>query len=154
MELERKITFDRPAFDYILHPTEDRGKEYGRGSVEMRFILKGPECAITWGIITGWNLPETNEALKAEEFQDVMKPMGTAVCIHSATNNRDYYGDPIPCDVLDQGECYGDCGYIAGSEFFDVLVREGEEALWAKMQEWYDDYSQPEKKIEEVKNAD
>ena len=152
MELERKIEFLRPAWDHILHPDPKTGKNRGRGSVEMRFILRDENVAVTWGIITGWNLPETDEALREIVRHDhpdrcPHHSMGTAVCTHVASKNRDYHQDePIPCDALpgEDRTCYGDCGFLAGDELFKKLVRDGEEAVWKEMEAWHADASKPE----------
>jgi hypothetical protein len=115
----------------------------GVGSIKLRMILIGEHGAITWSISTGWMLPETLEAWQKHGIPPRHQNLGQGfpVVIHAPTPVEDYMeGSGGECDVLPSGYCYGDAGFLAGDEFFETLIREGEEAVWRKMEEWYLDH--------------
>lgn len=129
--LERRIIFDAPAFS---KRDPDPAKDYGIGSAVMRFALVGPEGAISLGISTGWHLPHEAASLPAM----ALVPSGRGVCIHSPTKIEDYYGGPDECDLVAGGQCYGDVGYCAADELLAVLIADGVDALWERMErDWY-----------------
>ena len=40
--------------------------------------------------------------------------------------------------AYDNGKpCYCDCGFLFGSEVFDTLVSDGEDAMWKKLEEFF-----------------
>lgn len=145
--LERKLEFLGKSWcDF----ENGRFGDKGCGSIRIRAALIGHDGAITWTASLGWYLPETFEAWKQKGIapRHENQGQGYAVCVHSPTpiyGNEDNEGE---CDVLPGGKCFGDCGYLAGEEFFNITMRGGEAALWAKMLEWYDDHFGEQEKEE------
>lgn len=134
--MKREIRFF-PAF-HKVH--DDPKKNYGVHGVEIHFILSGDQGAVIFRIFTKWMLPQT---------YDYWKTLGTAprhedshcsdagVLFHSATpmyeghepstDNCDYLGKP----------CYQDMGYLMSREPRDLLVSEGDEAVWKWLESAY-----------------
>lgn len=61
MAFERIVLF-RPAYD---KRSNDPKKDYGINGVEMLMVLKGPEGAVQFLLLTNWQLPHINK-----EFED------------------------------------------------------------------------------------
>lgn len=133
-ELERKIEITRPAFD---RRDPDPKKDYGIGGVTVRFSVVGPEGAITWGILTDWYLPHVREEFKNKKWFPSTTPTG--ITIHSPKQLFDFDAESGDCDLLPGGKCYSDTGFLAGTEAFDLLCKEGEEAIWKLLESWYED---------------
>jgi hypothetical protein len=134
-ELERKIEFIRPAWN---KRDPDPKKDYGHGCVHLRFLLRGPKGAVTWLVLTGWYLDSTLEEWKKNGYTP-SGPDGGAISYHSPVpvhdwQDKDYEGS---CDVIPEGRCYSDASFIAGDDLFKLFVEKGEEAVWEKLEEWY-----------------
>lgn len=138
----RQVLF-RPSF----HRCTDPKGNFGIGDVRMMWVLKHEGWAMTWDVFTGWGLP-------AEEFKaaapDCTHPAHrTGYPLHEATGGGVDWHSPVPtyegqeqaqsaCQWLD-GPCYLDSGFILGSDLFDLLRIEGDEAVWARMRELMDE---------------
>lgn len=138
-EFEKKIEFIRPAWN---KRDPDPRKDKGIGCVMMRMALIGPKGAISWSIFTGWHLQKTWDEWEANGRHSKARDlaMGGGVTIHSPTQLYDWDDTPATCDLLPEGKCFGDTGFLAGETFFEVLVEKGEDAVWALMEEWYADH--------------
>jgi hypothetical protein len=109
---------------------------YGRHGVDLRFILKGPEGAITLTIFTGW-------FTKADRANTNLNPLASQVVAadisyHSITQKLDFIGGEEDCPYVPEGElCYCDGSSLNAVRYLDILTDEGEDALWGALEEYY-----------------
>jgi len=129
-----------------ITPAFERGTEGGRGSAHIWFCLRGPNGAVTFMVLTDWYLPETKEIFEKNGWE-FSHSSGGAVSTHATWPYEPWQKDTRneSCEWLDGAPCYGDIGFLIGDDFFAALVEGGTDALWDKMQKWYDEIpTQPE----------
>lgn len=115
-------------------------KNYGVHGVEIHFILSGEQGAMIFRIYTSWMLPQTYEYWEALGIPPRIKDRecnDAGVLFHSpkpmyeghecSRDNCTYLGKP----------CYQDIGYLMSREPRDLLIAEGDEAMWAWMERTY-----------------
>lgn len=152
-EPTREIRF-RKGYDHRDDPSGKRGAH----GVEAHFILCGPLGVIQAVISTGWMfnplagpfVPGGPQRRRRGVGVDARLwdsyPTGSYVTSHVAQppEGKDWFRGPDACDLLPEGACYGDTGYLCGDEFLTRLVRDGEDAAWEYLQEIHDDWLAPE----------
>lgn len=138
-----------PAYD-MRNP--DPKKNYGVHGLEMRFVLKGPLGAVQFVLFTNWMLPKVQEEFDKDDNlpRSLMRPMPADLGYHSPVP---HYEDQDPhgggCPYLDGRPCYYDGSGLQAQEPWNILVSEGEEALWAFLKRYYrfrlvdNDYAEP-----------
>lgn len=132
----REIVFN-PAWD---KRSSDPKKDYGIHGVEMRWYLKGSKGIVQFVVFTNWMLPHVQEELDRKrmdaDFPHLMcRPMAADLGYHSYKPMYDGQ-TPMKCDLLG-GECYYDGSGLNAQELFNKLLREGGEAVWKEMEEFY-----------------
>lgn len=126
-----------PAYD---NRDLDPKKNYGVHGMELYFILQGPKGAITWTFCTGMQLPHVAEEMRAKDYPQ--KPYGGGISYHSRQPHHEGQ-EAGSCTILPEKKCYCDSSYLDGNNLGDKFIVEGEDVVWAKLQEWYNDL--PEK---------
>jgi hypothetical protein len=139
-------------YDYRDEPHDDRGAH----GLDLMLITKGPLGAITCRISTGWMLRPLVLGMVRGDPQKRRKkpgvdgrtadlwPSGSGVTSHSLTKERDYWSEIGPCDVLGVEACWGDTGYVVADEVLWSLIFGGDEAAFAKLDEFYTSWLGPE----------
>lgn len=125
-----------PAFD---KRNPEPGNNYGVHCVEMRWYLIGEKGAIQFVLYTGWHLPHVLAEHKFNgHLTTLMKPRPADIGYHSPVP---MYEDQAPmsgeCNVIG-GTCYYDGSTLNAERFFDLFVKEGDEAVWKLMEGWYE----------------
>lgn len=139
---ERVIRFF-PAF----HRCTDPKGNFGIGAVKMLWILRVGDSAMTWDTFTGWGLPD--EAFHAaapgcehprhQESWPSSDPNGGAVDWHTPfPQYEDHELAQESCPVTGT-RCYLGTGYLLGSELFDLLCVEGDDAVWRRLRSLLDE---------------
>lgn len=131
MKLEREIRFT-PAYNKI-----DEG--YGRHGVNMRWCLKGPEGVVQFLVHTSWMLPEDEKELSDAFYHDgmhMLRPRAADLGYHSP---KPMYKEQtsLECDLMPTGQCYYDGSTLNAEPVFDLLIREGHEAVWEQLENYY-----------------
>lgn len=138
MRLERRVLF-KPAYD-------KRGSGYGIHGVEMIFLLSGPKGAIQFVVFTHWHLPHVAKEMRenasnwnASVIECLFQPMAADMGYHSP---RPMYEDQSPISescpyVPGGGKCYYDGSSLNAEPIFNLLVREGDEAVWKQLEGEY-----------------
>lgn len=132
---ERIVEFE-PAHDCIRLPCRwgketckpGSGGSHGIGAVSMRMVLVGPKGAVQFVLYTGWYMEETphrGEALPADLGYHAREPMYEEQ--HSMG----------PCGYLGGADCYYDGSGLNADAIFDILRREGGEAVWKALEGYY-----------------
>jgi len=128
-----------------LHPAWDKrnpdpSKNYGIHGVEMRFVLMGDKGAVQFVLYTNWHLPHVMEWLesKRDRAYNPFAPMPADIGYHSPKPMYDGQDVMVEsCEYLAGQPCYYDGSSLQSYAYFEVLVREGGEALWQKLEEYY-----------------
>jgi hypothetical protein len=132
---ERIVTF-RPAFD---RRSPDPSKNYGVQGVELVMLLKGKAGAVQFVLYTNWHLPQVREDLKL--MGSTMEPLPADIGYHSP---RPRYPDqrPMPgvCPHVAGGVCYYDGSSLQARDVFELLIREGDEAVWKLLEQRYHEW--------------
>lgn len=108
----------------------------------MRWYLKGPAGAIQFVVYTNWMLPADQECQLAQHRRNpvhlsMLLPLPADVGYHS--HKIQYEGqEPMKCDVIGD-QCYYDGSGLAAVGMFDLLVQEGSEAVWKRLEQMYHD---------------
>ncbi len=126
--MKRIIKF-YPAFD---KRNTDSSKNYGIHCMDIFFVLIGELGAVSFTIFSGWFLPHI----------DSKTPKGSGACISYHTLNPVYDGQNVSkdeCEWLEGKACYCDSTYIQAEELFNILVAEGDEAMWCELENKYDE---------------
>lgn len=135
--MKREVRFF-PAFDKRAPEPE---KNYGVHGVEIHFILSGEHGAVVFRLYTRWMLPQTYAFWEDElgippRYKDQL-PSDAGVLFHSA---KPIYEGHTPseddCTYLGK-PCYQDIGYTMGKEPLDLLIAEGDEAVWKWLEAMY-----------------
>lgn len=136
MKLERIIRF-LPAYD---KRDPDPKKNYGIHGVTMTWYLKGPLGCIQFQVYTNWNLPHVTKELGTKHDGLFLKPLPSDFGYHSP---KPMYEDQKlidrKCEFVEGGKCYYDGSSLYAQTIFALLVKEGGEAVWEKMEEEYNE---------------
>lgn len=131
---KREIVFT-PAFD---KRHQDPKKNCGIHGVEMRWYLRGPKGVIQFCVMTGWNLPSVREERKGNHTVCDIFPMASDLGYHSP---KPMYEGHTPmtreCGQIEGGMCYYDGSGLAAEAVFDLLVQEGHESVWRRLEQEY-----------------
>jgi hypothetical protein len=137
---ERQLIVE-PAFD---KRHVDPKKNYGIHGVEMRFVVSGPEGAVQFLLYTNWQMPAVREEWKSKERagsrdfpMSLVLPMPADLGFHSRAP-VEYATEMKTCPFLDGADCWYDGSGLNAESYFDVLCSEGLEALWVKLEGYYD----------------
>lgn len=132
--LKREIAFT-PAFD---KRHSDPKKNYGIHGVEMRWYVRGPKGTIQFVVMTGWDLPAVRAERKGNHRTCDLFPMPSDLGYHSP---RPMYEDQSPmndkCEMVEGGVCYYDGSSLGAESVFDLLVKEGHESVWRRLEQEY-----------------
>jgi hypothetical protein len=141
--LRREVKFDSAY--HRVH--DDPRKNFGVGSVHVRFLLEGPEGALTYVALTEWHLDETYAWWESRGLNDRLRRSSLPVACYPAvyhsprrlTEDDHYRGSHQGCEYLGGAPCYsGDTsGYADADQLFEVLVREGDGPFWAAFEAQY-----------------
>lgn len=128
-----------------------RDTEYKRGDPRWRGVWSavlamyviGPDGAAQFKVFTGWDLPEVvadaNPGIEYPSMALIRQPTPADLGYHRRTpayEGQGVMGDD--CHLIG-GPCYYDGSGLAADGMFGLLVREGSEAVWAALEEYYRD---------------
>lgn len=138
MKFLRKEIIFNPAYDKTH---KDPKKDYGIHGVDMMWYLKGELGAIQFVVYTNWHLPHVQKNLDAridDQFPHLCcHPQPADVGYHSPTPQ--YEGQTLMienCQVIN-GPCYYDSTCLQAQDIFNILVKEGGDAVWKEMEKFY-----------------
>ena len=134
-KFERIVEFS-PAYD---QRNPNPNKDYGIGSMTIRFVLKGPKGAIQFVLTTDWHLPhiqKTMPNLKSTGMSG-LRPWATDIGYHS--KHPMYDGDsPIQRDCpYTDGICYYDGSGLRADKMIPDFLANGSDWLWKELENDY-----------------
>jgi len=116
------------------------GKNYGIGDCSLFMVLKGDLGAVSFTAFTNWYLPHVFiESLDYDrQARKSIRPKGAFLSYHSPLPLNDYEEDhPFhECEWIG-GKCFGDGSDLQAEPVFDLLVREGSDAVWKYLEQYY-----------------
>ena len=124
--------------------SDDPGKNYGIHGVDIRFVLKGNEGAVQFLLFTNWYLPHVIDEMisKPENRTSRMiklffMPIPADLGYHSKKPRYESQ-EPISdnCEYTD-GVCYYDGSSLNAEPIYQVLLKEGSDGVWRKLEEYY-----------------
>lgn len=145
----KKIIEWTPAFD---RTNPDPKKNYGIGSVQIRFMLKGKKGVVQFLMGTGWYLPEVQERILrnspshvhsyayGEYYSCSLEPHAWDIGYHSYEpmyKGQDSITDH--CQYLENKRCYYDGSGVDAEKYYNILVSKGEKELWGALGKYYMD---------------
>ena len=157
MEFEKR-TILTPAWDK-RHP--DNNQNYGMHGVELQMYLIGEHGAVNFCLMTGWLLPESlahpfretrevpepihldwNSKFSTHDYSRLMStqtywPMPFDLGYHAKEPQYDHQYKRDDCPYTKDGICYYDGSGLNAIPVFDILLREGSDGVWAKLEEYY-----------------
>jgi hypothetical protein len=95
-------------------------------SVVKRFILSGPEGAVTFDIYGG-----AHPMGGPVEIHYPVSPASEHICQPGAVS-------PNNCEFVPGGHCRADQAWRAGGDAYEQYAAGREGGVWAEMQSWYD----------------
>lgn len=116
---------------------------YGRIDARLMFILHGPRGIVEFSIHTGW-YPETDQNNEWRSFQ----PQAKSLNWHWPVPLHGEMIGPDECPYL-PGGCYWDGGVMIANKRLDLLMIDGEEALWRDLEDLHDSLVHREQHPEE-----
>jgi hypothetical protein len=143
---ERQVTF-RAAYD---RRDPDPGKNYGVHGVEIRFVLIGPKGAAQFLLYTNWMLPHVQKERDEYTLDKILagdrlyrddpfyshKPMAADLGYHAREPRYEGQKKYDVCDFI-EGGCYYDGSTSNAEPVFDRLLHEGEDGVWAELEDYY-----------------
>jgi len=140
-KLERIVKF-YPAFD---KRDPDPAKNYGIHGVELLMAVKGPKGVVQFKLYTNWQLPHIQEEMLNKPVRDRTTamwrflPMPTDLGYHSyVPHYEDQSCITDACELLDGKPCYYDGSGLNAEPVFKLLVEKGDEAVWRKLERYYE----------------
>ena len=138
-EFERRVKLN-PAFD---KRHADDGRNYGIHGVDLAFYLIGEHGATDFVIYTNWQLPEVTREMEARPSSGqfphlVCHPLPANIGYHRTTpayEGQECYIET--CELLGGKPCYSDGSGTMAREVFEMLLREGDAAIWRELEHWY-----------------
>jgi hypothetical protein len=126
--MKRVVKF-RPSFD---RRSDDPKKNYGIGCAILVFAVIGEKGAASFQIGTGW-YPGKGQRTG---------PSGYGIDYHSPVPQHEWHKEPSvsECEYLDGKPCYSDGTMLYSDEVLEVLILEGEEATWKRLEEFYENH--------------
>ena|SRR3990167_2678637 len=118
-----------PAWD---KRSADPKENYGIHGAEMIWYLKGKCGVIQFRVMLNWYLPQNENDIP----DPCRKAIPADIGYHSPTPQYEYQM-PYKCDLLPEGQCYYDGSTLHAEKIFNILVAEGGEAVWKKLEEIY-----------------
>lgn len=129
MTFEREIKFD---------PAYDRSAEgYGTHGVNMRWYLKGEKGIVQFVVYTNWHLPHKHKEYVVSGKVFMLAPMPADVGYHSPVKIHGHETEFDDCSLMPDGKCYYDGSGLQAESLFQILVSEGDEAVWQYMEDYY-----------------
>jgi len=112
---------------------------YGRASMNIRFLLHGPQGSVQflWSTgITPERAVQPGKCGAREEWMHIA-PMGYDLGYHADAPQYEGHGS-YECGFRPGGECYYDGSSLAADRILELFLTKGEDAMWAALRERYD----------------
>ena len=115
----------------------DPKKNHGIHGLEIAFTVKGKEGAVQFLIYTNWMPRSCRKAWDELVEATILLPMAANRGYHSRVPR--YEGQQVTSKDCKWtgGKCYYDGSSLNAEPLLDLLIEEGEEKVWAKLEKYY-----------------
>lgn len=131
--MQKLISF-KPAFDRRSSP-----KNYGIRSAVLEMILLHNNRAVSFTVLTGWNLEHIQDEFDKRNDHILCHPRPIDLGYHSPIRMADYQTLIPECGLI-KGFCYYDSSGLNAITMYKVLIEGGSEAVWTQLKILYHDY--------------
>ena len=123
--------------EIIFVPAFDRQPKDAIHCVTLRFMVKRNNRTVQFVLFTGWHLPHVIKHRSTEDRELLSRPVPTDLGYHSPEPMYDGH-TPMwnDCPIIG-GKCFYDGSTLNAYPVFDLLVREGGEAVWKYLEEYW-----------------
>lgn len=124
---ERIVTFMAGYICPVIGP-----RSHGRHGLDALFLLRNQQGAVQFSLMTGW----TPDCLESHDNR-IFRPFPADLGYHSP--KPQYEGQSLMdanCRWL-EGPCYYDGSSLNADGVFNILVQQGEEAMWRRLEEYH-----------------
>ena len=146
-----------PGYDYRDDLTSNRGCN----GLTLLWVLRGPDAAIAWELMTGimhrpindpgWSTFSKHVPVRSDSpgvdwiGHRSPFPIAGPVALHCPTRLKDWWSGPgRECDLLGTEACYGDWGYSVGDTVLEALLTEGADGVWKRLHDLYTAWMTPD----------
>ena len=134
-KFERIVKF-RPAYD---KRNTGPAKNYGIGSMDIFFILKGERGAVQFRVGTDWYTPNVQRN-EQKTWNDIssgsdIKPKGYDLGYHSPTPMFDGHSPMPECSLMEP--CYYDGSSLNAEAMIPDFLEGGTNWLWGYLEDYY-----------------
>ena len=112
--------------------SDNPATNYGIHGVELRMYLGSPEGAVQFVLFTGWHWLDGNPPRNNPAHAPIPADLG----YHSPVPHYDGQ-ETLPCDIIAGGRCYYDGSGLNAYPVYEMLLRGGDEAVWAYLEGYY-----------------
>lgn len=120
--------------------------------VEIKFLLYGQKAVIQFVLRTNWHSNELPSGLERDGWLSPNRPHAVDLGYHAYAPQHEYH-EPITdnCEYLNGAPCYYDGSSLMAIDTLELLIIEGGEAVWKKMEQCYIEWFGAD---EEAENGD
>ena len=132
-----KIVEFTPAFD---KRHTDPNRNYGIHGVDLRMVLKGMLGAVQFVLYTNWQLPHVQEEIRKNIPPDkyfLHEPFPADLGYHSPKPIYEGQAETSDCLYLNSKSCYYDGSSLNAKPVYNILLSEGSDGVWTKLEEYY-----------------
>ena len=126
--------------ELVFYPAYSKIAEgYGRGCAEIAFYLIKDNQAVQFKLMTQWFPEDERRTLKQQGYYPYL--YGTDLGYHSPTplyEGQSPMNEGKECHII-KCSCYYDGSSLNAEPVFELLVNEGEEAVWKYLEKYFDD---------------
>jgi hypothetical protein len=132
-----------PAYD---KRSPDPSRNYGVHGVDMRWYVRGPLGAVQFVVHTNWMLEDVRvgshgwdiDIRKSHHHGDLFcAPLPADLGYHSRTPMHEGQVSMDDCDLIGGVPCFYDGSGLNAAGVFALLVMEGSEAVWERLERYY-----------------
>lgn len=127
---DTRLAASRAVHDAVRGPQRRTLVNATGGAIVLRYVVSTPDVAVGLAM-----------AVRPHEARQPYMDGGRATWCYS-TPQHDLHDDDVrrdDCDLLPGGVCYGDSGFLIGTELRDLLLEHGEDALWPRLETLLDE---------------
>lgn len=144
METKDENGFTRSVW---FRPAYNKMPTYGIHNMEIQFAIVGPTGAVSFTVHnTGWYTESARAHLKRchesmgryKSIEEESMPWMASIDYHAYSPQYEGQNSINGCKFLGGRPCYCD-GTGLAEDTMEKFVCEGEDVVWEKLQEWYDE---------------
>lgn len=122
---------------------------YGIDGMKIRMLLHGPLATVQFLWSPGIypikeRVPKRGYTTERWQTDDISGPTGWDLGYHADAPQYDepeFPQRPMKCEYRPDGRCYYDGSSLAADRLMDLLMYDGEDAVWQELEHYYDSHN-------------